>query len=257
MPKRSRRGRGRGNKKLPVVTSGVNDVAMRSISLDSTEVDNIVVDQKIVNYAGFGLDSRERCGSEPKTSHLDLKTSHLDMTSLRSSQRCVGSTTSSGAPSDDAGSEHSVDTTDQCVDPADHEPVHTGFMQTGPRMYRAGSTVVKLDKCTDEEVLPEFRHDDICLSVECGDNKGLMYMSKLFLGSKGRCIEVDGEWYTPNEFQAVSGRESAKDWKRSIRHQGRSLKLLLSKNVLDVHPAACRCDSCRSLQQVSTVHSST
>ncbi|GFR91915.1 sterile alpha motif domain containing 11 [Elysia marginata] len=134
------------------------------------------------------------------------------------------------------------------------EPMHSGFMQNGPKNYRVGSTVVNLNNCSEEDVSPEFRHRDICLQVECGDNTGLMYMSKLYQGSKGKCIQVENAWYTPNEFQAVSGRESAKDWKRSIRHQGRSLKLLLSRNVLDVHPAACRCDSCQQLQLMVSTH---
>lgn len=128
------------------------------------------------------------------------------------------------------------------------ETMHTGFMQTGPKHYRCGSTIIDLDKA-DEETTFNFKHKDIALEVECGENKAMMYLSKLYQGSKGHCIEFHGQWITPNEFQAVSGRESAKDWKRSIRHHGRSLKLLLSKGVLDVHPAACRCDSCRLLQQ--------
>lgn len=139
---------------------------------------------------------------------------------------------------------------DGASDAGDSEQMHAGFMQTGPNNYRVGSTVVNLNNCSEDDVTPEFRQNDICLQVECGDNKALMYMSKLYQGSKGKCIELDGKWFTPNEFQAVSGRESAKDWKRSIRHHGRSLKLLLSKNVLDVHPAACRCDSCSQLQQL-------
>ena len=162
-----------------------------------------------------------------------------------------GSCSNSNSSVDEAGAGSDGDETDLS------EPMHTGFMQNGPKNYRVGSTVVNLNNCSEEDVSPEFRHRDICLQVECGDNTGLMYMSKLYQGSKGKCIQVDDAWYTPNEFQAVSGRESAKDWKRSIRHQGRSLKLLLSRNVLDVHPAACRCDSCQQLQlMVSTLGSS-
>lgn len=71
-----------------------------------------------------------------------------------------------------------------------------------------------------------------CLDIECGSNKALLYLSKMCLGSKGACVLFKGSWLTPNEFQFVSGRENAKDWKRSIRHNGSSLKLLFSKNLI-------------------------
>uniref|UniRef100_UPI00358EA016 sterile alpha motif domain-containing protein 11-like isoform X2 n=1 Tax=Myxine glutinosa TaxID=7769 RepID=UPI00358EA016 len=84
-----------------------------------------------------------------------------------------------------------------------------------------------------------------CLEVECGDNRALLYVNKLCQGSKGPSIRLRGDWLTPNEFQFVSGRETAKDWKRSIRHRGKSLKTLMSKGVLQVHPPICDCPGCR------------
>uniref|UniRef100_A0ACB8EEN8 Uncharacterized protein n=1 Tax=Sphaerodactylus townsendi TaxID=933632 RepID=A0ACB8EEN8_9SAUR len=84
-----------------------------------------------------------------------------------------------------------------------------------------------------------------CLEVECGENKALLYIHKLCQGSKGPSIRHRGEWLTPNEFQFVSGRETAKDWKRSIRHKGKSLKTLMSKGILQVHPPICDCPGCR------------
>ena len=147
----------------------------------------------------------------------------------------------SGSPSIDG--DHSKDGSG-----TESETMHTGFMQTGPKNYRCGSTIIDLTK-KDEDTTFSFLTNDVALEVECGENKAMMFLSKLYQGSKGHCIEFRGAWITPNEFQTVSGRHSAKDWKRSIRHNGRSLKLLLSKGVLDVHPAACRCDSCRLLQQ--------
>lgn len=67
---------------------------------------------------------------------------------------------------------------------------------------------------------PFFDSGEPCIEVECGENKALLYISKLCQGSKGPSIKYRGEWLTPNEFQFVSGRETAKDWKRSIRHKG-------------------------------------
>ncbi|XP_072334047.1 sterile alpha motif domain-containing protein 11 isoform X4 [Scyliorhinus torazame] len=79
---------------------------------------------------------------------------------------------------------------------------------------------------------PVFDNGEPCIEVECGENKALLYIHKLCQGSKGPSIRYRGEWLTPNEFQFVSGRETAKDWKRSIRHKGKSLKTLMSKGVL-------------------------
>ncbi|XP_050787361.1 sterile alpha motif domain-containing protein 11 isoform X2 [Gopherus flavomarginatus] len=79
---------------------------------------------------------------------------------------------------------------------------------------------------------PFFDNGEPCIEVECGENKALLYISKLCQGSKGPSIRYRGEWLTPNEFQFVSGRETAKDWKRSIRHKGKSLKTLMSKGIL-------------------------
>ena len=75
---------------------------------------------------------------------------------------------------------------------------------------------------------------ETCLEIDCGSNKAQLYLSKMCLGSKGACILFKGSWLTPNEFQFVSGRENAKDWKRSIRHNGSSLKLLLTKNLIKI-----------------------
>ncbi|XP_076442807.1 uncharacterized protein LOC143281479 [Babylonia areolata] len=99
---------------------------------------------------------------------------------------------------------------------------------------------------SEELVKPIVKPDgEVLLEVECGQNKAAMYLSKLCQGSKGPCIHFQGSWLTPNEFQFVSGRETAKDWKRSIRHHGKSLKLLLSKGFMAVHPTMCDCEGCR------------
>uniref|UniRef100_A0A3Q2XIK3 Sterile alpha motif domain containing 11 n=1 Tax=Hippocampus comes TaxID=109280 RepID=A0A3Q2XIK3_HIPCM len=91
---------------------------------------------------------------------------------------------------------------------------------------------------------PFFDNGEPCIEVECGENKALLYINKLCQGSKGPSIKYRGEWLTPNEFQFVSGRETAKDWKRSIRHK-KSLKTLMSKGILQVHPPICDCPGCR------------
>lgn len=67
---------------------------------------------------------------------------------------------------------------------------------------------------------PLLDNGEPCIEVECGANRALLYVRKLCQGSKGPSVRHRGEWLTPNEFQFVSGRETAKDWKRSIRHKG-------------------------------------
>uniref|UniRef100_T1IP71 SAND domain-containing protein n=1 Tax=Strigamia maritima TaxID=126957 RepID=T1IP71_STRMM len=103
----------------------------------------------------------------------------------------------------------------------------------------------------EDYLRPIYKDGDVVLEVECGDNQGLLYLSRLCQGSKGPCILFNNMWLTPNEFQYISGRETAKDWKRSIRHHGKSMKLLLSKGILAVHPPICDCDGCRISSPVS------
>ena len=94
---------------------------------------------------------------------------------------------------------------------------------------------------------------DVILDVECGLNKAVLYLNRLSSGSKGACVLFDNAWLTPNEFQYVSGRETAKDWKRSIKHYGKSLKLLIAKGFMTTDPASCRCEGCVVTDDVSTV----
>lgn len=98
----------------------------------------------------------------------------------------------------------------------------------GVRNRKPATEGISDDKLLSTKVIA----GETCLDIECGSNKAVLYLSKMCLGSKGSCILFKGSWLTPNEFQFVSGRENAKDWKRSIRHNGSSLKLLFSKNLL-------------------------
>ena len=82
------------------------------------------------------------------------------------------------------------------------------------------------------------------IDVECGLNKAVLHLDRLCQGSKGACILFEKTWMTPNEFQAASGRETAKDWKRSIKHHDKSLKLLMIKGLFSTDPAVCSCDYC-------------
>lgn len=86
-------------------------------------------------------------------------------------------------------------------------------------------------------------HADI-LPVRCKNTNGELHKAKFGSGGRGRCIKAEGEWFTPNEFEARSGRASSKDWKRSIRYGGRTLQCLIEDNILHPHATSCTCAAC-------------
>ena len=92
-----------------------------------------------------------------------------------------------------------------------------------------------------------WKEDDIgeYLPVTCAENEAKFYKSRFARGSVGRCVRFKGRWITPNEFQAVSGRQSSKDWKRSIRLNGRCLKEYIGEGLFREHPKTCTCGICQ------------
>ncbi|XP_026094195.1 deformed epidermal autoregulatory factor 1 homolog isoform X1 [Carassius auratus] len=82
------------------------------------------------------------------------------------------------------------------------------------------------------------------LPVRCRNTSGILYKSRLGSGGKGRCIKHNNSWYTPTEFEGMSGRASSKDWKRSIRYAGRPLQCLIQERILNPHAASCTCAAC-------------
>jgi len=82
------------------------------------------------------------------------------------------------------------------------------------------------------------------LSVRCREQVGQLYKSKFGSGSKGKCIKCGEKWYTPIEFEALSGRGSCKDWKRSIRFHGQHLQKLIEDLYLTLHAISCTCGVC-------------
>ncbi|XP_036943830.1 nuclear body protein SP140-like protein [Acanthopagrus latus] len=68
------------------------------------------------------------------------------------------------------------------------------------------------------------------LPVTCGHQKGFLNRRRLAEGEK--CIVVDKQWFTPNEFERLAGRESFKNWKVSIRCEGTTLGKLIQEGHL-------------------------
>lgn len=83
------------------------------------------------------------------------------------------------------------------------------------------------------------------LLVTCAENEAKFYKERFARGSIGKCVLFKGRWITPNEFQAISGRQSSKDWKRSIRLNGRCLKEYISEGLFREHPKTCACKICQ------------
>ncbi|XP_027950036.1 deformed epidermal autoregulatory factor 1 homolog isoform X3 [Eumetopias jubatus] len=82
------------------------------------------------------------------------------------------------------------------------------------------------------------------LPVRCRNISGTLFKSRLGSGGRGRCIKQGENWYSPTEFEAMAGRASSKDWKRSIRYAGRPLQCLIQDGILNPHAASCTCAAC-------------
>nr|XP_033784415.1 deformed epidermal autoregulatory factor 1 homolog isoform X1 [Geotrypetes seraphini] len=82
------------------------------------------------------------------------------------------------------------------------------------------------------------------LPVRCRNVSGILYKNRLGSGGRGRCVRHTENWYTPTEFEAMAGRASSKDWKRSIRYAGRPLQCLIQDGILNPHAASCTCAAC-------------
>lgn len=82
------------------------------------------------------------------------------------------------------------------------------------------------------------------LPVRCKNTSAELYKQRFGSGGRGRCIKYGLEWYTPSEFEALCGRASSKDWKRSIRFGGRSIQALIDEGVLTPHATSCTCGAC-------------
>ncbi|KAG7177190.1 Deformed epidermal autoregulatory factor 1-like, partial [Homarus americanus] len=69
---------------------------------------------------------------------------------------------------------------------------------------------------------PDWREaaQEPVLIVRCKKTAAELVKSKFGSGSRGRCIRLGKQWYTPTEFEAHCGRSASKDWKRSISVSG-------------------------------------
>ncbi|XP_069713371.1 deformed epidermal autoregulatory factor 1 homolog [Phaenicophaeus curvirostris] len=90
------------------------------------------------------------------------------------------------------------------------------------------------------------------LPVRCRNISGVLYKNRLGSGGRGRCIKQGDSWYSPTEFEAMAGRASSKDWKRSIRYAGRPLQCLIHVR-LSLLPPFCWKGQVASRQRFSAL----
>ncbi|KAB0795951.1 hypothetical protein PPYR_10012 [Photinus pyralis] len=82
------------------------------------------------------------------------------------------------------------------------------------------------------------------LPIRCKNTSAELHKNRFGSGGRGRCIKLGNNWYTPSEFEALCGRASSKDWKRSIRFGGRSLQTLIDEAIILPHATSCTCAAC-------------
>ena len=81
----------------------------------------------------------------------------------------------------------------------------------------------------------------------CGNKSGTLHPDRLGSGSKGKCIHCDSsitKWFTPKEFEKFGGRETSKDWKRSVKLDGKPFYFFLNSGELKIHAFNCYCQIC-------------
>ena len=56
----------------------------------------------------------------------------------------------------------------------------------------------------------------------CGKLSGQLYLDKIAKKPPGKCVYVDGQWYTPSEVESLGGKKARK-WRQSLFHMGKPL----------------------------------
>ncbi|XP_075229729.1 deformed epidermal autoregulatory factor 1-like isoform X2 [Lycorma delicatula] len=110
-------------------------------------------------------------------------------------------------------------------------------IQDGSESNSAGTASTPSSSWTEAANMP-------ILPVRCKNTSADLHKSRFGSGGRGRCIKLGLSWYTPSEFEALCGRASSKDWKRSIRFGGRSLQTLIDEGILTPHATSCTCAAC-------------
>lgn len=109
----------------------------------------------------------------------------------------------------------------------------SGELKTIVIQQEDGSTNVTTAGVTNTSVVGSWSDaaSAAVLPVRCKNTSAELHKTRFGSGGRGRCIKLGNSWYTPSEFEALCGRASSKDWKRSIRFGGRSLQTLIDEGT--------------------------
>lgn len=132
----------------------------------------------------------------------------------------------------------------------------TAITTTATASITTAKTIIKTTTTTTS--LPDFKTtsafniepdwkeaaQEPVLWVRCKKTIAELHKNRFGSGSRGKCIKLDKEWFTPTEFEVHCGRSASKDWKRSIRFQGQSLLTLIEEGFLQMHATSCSCIAC-------------
>ncbi|CAB3360186.1 Hypothetical predicted protein [Cloeon dipterum] len=132
----------------------------------------------------------------------------------------------------------------QCLQNGELKGTHTIVIQSDGDVHTAN---VQPAAQTPREVCNNSWNESVhqpILPVRCKNTSAELHKDRFGSGGRGKCIKVNDNWYTPSEFEALCGRASSKDWKRSIRFGGRSLQTLIDENILTPHATSCTCSAC-------------
>ena len=119
-----------------------------------------------------------------------------------------------------------------------HHHHHHHHAVRGPKGSLPGGMAANFANMWEQDEHGEF------IVITCAENEAKLYKERFGRGSIGRSVLFRSRWLTPNEFQAVSGRQSSKDWKRSIRLRGRCLKEYINDGLFKEHEKSCTCKVC-------------
>ncbi|XP_045101440.1 deformed epidermal autoregulatory factor 1-like isoform X1 [Portunus trituberculatus] len=134
-------------------------------------------------------------------------------------------------------------------------PTTTTVTTTATASITTAKTTIKTTTTT---ALPDFKTtsnfniepdwkeaaQELVLWVRCKKTIAELHKNRFGSGSRGKCIKLGKEWFTPTEFEVHCGRSASKDWKRSIRFQGQSLLTLIEEGFLQMHATSCSCSAC-------------
>ena len=93
------------------------------------------------------------------------------------------------------------------------------------------------------------------IKVTCGKLPGQLYLDKLAWKPPGKCVYVDGQWYTPSEVESLGGKKARK-WRQSLGKPlvDNDLTCVEQSGVVDTLPRNNDVDTPPCSVQLPSVH---